>query len=102
MEDSKKMIVRATKEQLKEFMNSILWKDIKRELGQWKTMCRYEYGQVVSDTIDSEGITTAKVLMHLGDIRGREMAIDYLLSLPTIFLQTLEEKKDDSRHKSTD
>lgn len=90
--------VRATKIQIEEFINSILWKDMKRELGQWKTACKYEYGQVVGEGIEGN-LPSSKILMHLGSLYGREMAVDYLLSLPAMFLQILEDKKDDSKRE---
>ena len=95
MEDSKKVVVRSTKGQIKEFQQSFLWKDIKRELGMWKRMFEKESMSVIANTMDGSE-NTASILTHLGDIHGRCASIDYLLSLPDIFLQTLKEEKDDS------
>jgi len=89
-EDTKEVVVNATIDQIEEFKISILWQDIKRELIMWKEMCKDEYGQVVGDSI-----TTGKdISIHLGDIHGREMTIDYLLSLPDVFLQILKDKEE--------
>jgi|LGOV01.1.fsa_nt_gb hypothetical protein len=88
--------VRATKDQIKEFKDSILWKDIKCELSAWKTICRHEYSQVVNDCIDPKSNrSTASVQMHLGEINGREKAVNYMLSIPNMFLQLLEGDKDE-------
>jgi len=38
-------------------------------------------------------------MLHLGSINGRERAMDYLLSIPDIFIQILEEKEDESKRK---
>ena len=98
MEDEQEIIVNATKDQIEEFKKSILWQDIKRELIMWKDGCKDEYGQTVGDSITSG----ANILTHLGDIHGREMSIDYFLSLPEVFLQILEDKKEidnESGHK---
>ena len=98
MEDEQGVIVNATKDQIEEFKKSILWQDIKRELIIWKDGCKDEYGQTVGDSI----ISGANILTHLGDIHGREMSIDYFLSLPEVFLQILEDKKEienESGHK---
>lgn len=92
------MKVRATKGQIEEFIDSILWKDFKRELGAWKHGFEQELKSIVDNAAD-ENPSTAKVLMHLGDINGRLKAVDYLLSLPNIFLQLLEDQKDDSKRK---
>ena len=100
MEDEQEVIVNATKDQIEEFKNSILWQDIKRELIMWKDGCKDEYGQTVGDSITSGN----NILTHLGDIHGREKTIDYFLSLPEVFLQILEDKnkkeiEDESGHK---
>ena len=92
--EGKQMIVRATRDQIKEFMDSILWKDIKRELGVWKKAFRAEGESIVEDTEENNS-STANVLLHMGDISGRIKTVDYLLSLPTIFLQILEDQKED-------
>ena len=91
MKEEQGVIVNATKDQVEEFKKSILWKDIKRELEMWKDGCRDEYGQTVGDSITSG----ANILTHLGDIHGREMSIDYFLSILDVFLQILDDKDED-------
>ena len=88
MKEEQDVIVNATKDQIEEFKKSILWEDFRRELEMWKDGCKDEYGQTVGDSITSG----ANILTHLGDIHGREMAIDYFISLPDVFLQILEDK----------
>jgi hypothetical protein len=34
--------------------------------------------------------------MHLGDLNGRKKAIKYVLTLPQLFLNILEEKENES------
>lgn len=92
------MKVRATKGQIEEFIDSILWKDIKRELGAWKRGFEQELKSIVDNASDTNP-SSASVLMHLGDINGRLKAVDYLLSIPNIFLQLLEDQKDDSKRE---
>ena len=86
--------VRATKDQINEFLESILWKDIKRELGAWKTGFKNEMLNIVSEA-ENENPSSATVLMHMGDIHGRIKAVEYLLELPYVFLQVLEDKTMD-------
>jgi hypothetical protein len=100
MED-KQITVRSTKGEIERFIESILWKDIKRELGAWKKGFKAENESIVDDAVETNP-STASVLMHLGDINGRMKTVDYLLSLPTIFLQILEDQKDDNRRNETD
>lgn len=84
--------VRATKDQIIEFKQSILWKDIKRELGSWKLGFKKELIQVI-DNVASENPNTPALLTHLGDINGRIKTVDYVLSLPDVFLQIIEDNK---------
>lgn len=90
--------VRATRLQIEEFKGSILWSDMKDELEQWKLIAQEEYGKVVGNIISGDS-SVENSDMHLGSLHGREMAIDYLLAIPDIFLQILEDKKDESRHE---
>lgn len=92
--------VRATKDQIREFKGSILWTDIKCELEQWKFAARNEYSQVIDNILSGDsGIENSD--MHLGSLYGRERTIDYLLSIPDIFLQILEDKEDESECQQT-
>jgi len=99
MED-KKVLVRATKDQILEFKKSFIWKDIKRELGAWKKGFEIETRTMVEDIAETNP-SSASVLTHLGDLNGRIKTVDYLLSLPDIFLQILEEQKNDNRRDET-
>jgi hypothetical protein len=91
MKDEQGVIVNATKGQIEEFKDSILWKDIRRELEMWKEGCKDEYEQTVGDSIASGN----NILTHLGDIHGRGMSIDYFLSILDVFLAVLEDKNED-------
>jgi hypothetical protein len=88
--------VRATRGSIEDFKKSILWADMIRELNAWKKGFEMEMKGIVEDAA-SENPSTASVLLHLGDINGRIKAVDYMLSLPDVFLSLLEEKKDESR-----
>lgn len=101
MTDIKEVLVRATRDQIIDFKESILWKDMKRELGIWKRGCTREYDEVISNTVNGSE-NTASTLMLLGDIHGRKKTIDYLIAMPDVFLQILEDRKDDSGRNETD
>lgn len=93
----KSPVVRSTKDQIEEFKESVLWKDIKHELGVWRRLCTQEYSQVIGSSINSSTEqSSSNVLLHLGDIHGRESAVNYMLSIPDVFLQILEDKKNDT------
>lgn len=85
------MIVNSTKDQIEEFKESILWTDIKRELLAWKRGFAEEMSTIV-DEAAMENPSTAAVLLHMGDLNGRQKAVDYILALPDVFLSILEDK----------
>ena len=88
------MEVRTTRGQIEEFIDSILWKDMRREPTLWKTAFRREMETIVDEAADGNP-STAAVLMHMGDINGRIKAVDYLLEIPRVFLQILEDEAMD-------
>jgi hypothetical protein len=79
------LIVNATKDQVEDFLSSVLWKDIQRELVGWKRGFEQELLTLTDDAKENNP-STASVLMNIGDISGRTKAVDYLLALPKIFL----------------
>jgi hypothetical protein len=101
MVDEMAPVVHATKNQIEDFKESLLWKDIERELKIWQSAASQEYAQVIGNIIAGNS-EIENSDMHLGSLYGREKTVDYLLSLPDIFIQILEDKKDDSRHEPTD
>lgn len=99
MEDpDKEIIVFSTKSQIEDAKESLFWKDIERELKVWQKGFEIERSNIVSEAAE-ENHSTANILMHMGSIDGRIKAINYLLSLPDIFLQILEDQKNDSKRE---
>lgn len=92
------IIIKATKNQIEEFKSSMIWIDFIEELNSWKEGFKREMDSIVDDA-GSNNPSTASVLLHMGDLNGRIKAVNYMLSLPDIFLQILEDKKDDSSSK---
>lgn len=86
--------IRATRDQLKDLKKSILWADIVRELKAWQKGFNNEMMGIVDDAA-VENPSTASVLLHMGDLNGRQKAVDYFLSLPDVFLDMLEQQKED-------
>lgn len=95
--------LRATKSQIEEFKESLLWLDIKDELSRLAKNAQLEYDLVGEPHVDDEGFkiipNSSETLIHLGDIKGRRKAVNYFLSIPDIFLQILEDKDNDSGRK---
>ena len=85
--------VNATKLQIEEFKQSLLWQDIVRELEMWKKGFSLEMGAIVDDAASTHP-STAEVLMHLGDLNGRQKAVDYVLNILDVFLGILNDKTE--------
>lgn len=105
MEDRE--ILLSTKAQIEEFFNeSFVWKDIVNELNNLSRLAQLEYDVVGEPHIDDSGYkivpNSSETLIHLGDIKGRRKAVNFFLSLPSIFLSTFEEKKDVTGRNQTD
>lgn len=86
--------VRVSKEAIEEFKESILWADMVEELQSWREGFNREMQSIVDDA-EGKNPSTATVLLHMGDLNGRLKAVDYMLSLPDVFLSFLEVKKED-------
>jgi hypothetical protein len=84
--------IHATKDQIEEFKESILWSDIVGELTSWKHGFAMEMQSIVDDAA-AQNPSTASVLLHLGDLNGRQKAVDYFLGLLDVFLQIIEDRK---------
>jgi hypothetical protein len=93
--------VRTTIDALEEFKNSIIWADMIEELNSWKEGFNREMLSIV-DEAEGTNPSTASVLLHMGDLNGRQKAVDYFMSLPDLFLSLLQEKKEakDGRDKA--
>jgi hypothetical protein len=96
---SKQVTVNATRDQIEEFISSILWKDMRRELLMWKKGFSQESDALVDDAKETNP-STASVLLHIGDINGRKKAVNYLLALPEVFLQILEDNKSEKENET--
>jgi len=90
--DYNQVEILSTKLQLKEFKESLIWKDILTELKDWQVGFDIERAKIVDDARDNNP-STASVLMHMGDINGRIKAVNYVSNLPDLFLQILESQK---------
>jgi hypothetical protein len=92
--------IRATKIQIQDFKESMLWKDIKHELGIWIKMAK-EDALTIALQCASEEVPT-DVSTRLAAIGGRIEAIYHLLQVPDNFLQELEEQTNDTGRNQTD
>ena len=95
MEDNGTTIY-ATKLQVEKLQNSIVWKDIIRELDIWLSAFEMERSQIV-DNANENNPSTASVLMHLGDINGRIKAVEFMKTLPSTFLSILELNSENNK-----
>ena len=93
--------VNATKDQIEDLKSSVIWNDLVNELETWKQGFALERDAIV-DNAETENPSTASVLLHMGDLNGRVKTVDYMLSIPDVFLSILEDKKNDAKRKPTD
>ncbi len=93
--------INSTKSQVEDFIESILWADIQRELLEWDKQFNKERDSIVSDARETNP-STASVLLHLGDLEGRKQAVKYFLGLLEVFLNILEEKENATGRDTTD
>lgn len=85
--------VNATRDSIIEFQNSILWADIVHELEAWKLGFNNEMMGIVDEAAKSNP-SSASVLLHMGDLNGRQKAVDYMLSLLDVFLSIKGKEED--------
>ena len=88
--------VRVSKEAIEEFKESILWADIVEELKSWKEGFNREMLSIVDDA-EGNNPSTASFLLHMGDLNGRQKAVDYFLSLPDMFIDLITTEKEDKK-----
>lgn len=89
------LTLRTTRGQVEEFKESILWADIVAELENWKFGFELELKSIVDEAAESNP-STASILLHMGDLNGRLKAVNYMLSIPDVFLSLLETNKAES------
>lgn len=98
--------IRTTQSEIGAFKESTLWLDMKAELEDLSQRAQLEYDIVGEHHTDDEGYkivpNSSETLIHLGDIKGRRKAVSYFLNILDIFLQILEDKKNDSERNPTD
>ena len=93
--------VNATRAQIEDFKESILWQDIQRELDFWAKGLEFEK-EALPDKIVRENLTSAASLILYVSIDERKAAIKYFKSILDVFLGILEEGKDDSERERAD
>ena len=89
--------INATLDQIEGLKESIIWKDIVRELKAWKKGFNMEMMSIV-DNAESTNPSTASVLMLMGDLNGRQKAVDYFISILDVFTDL---KKEEIESKKT-
>ena len=93
--------INATKAQIENLKESLIWKDICRELDFWVEGFNSEENSIV-DRIAAENLSTPATLTLLGSIDGRKKAVLYFKSILDIFLTIIEERENDSRRNEAE
>jgi len=87
------IVVKATKEQVNTFKESLLWGDIVAEVLEWKIGCLNELLSI-PEVAPDENPSSATVLMHLGNVHGRIKSINYFTGILDTLLSKLEAQND--------
>jgi hypothetical protein len=98
---SETIIVNSTKIQIEEFKESIIWKDMIRELLSWGEGFRRDQENIANDAARTNP-STASVLLHLGHTSGCTDAVNYIIDLPDRFLEYLKEKSENNNLEVSD
>ena len=101
MDEDYSITINATRGQIEDLKNSIIWQDICRELDFWAEGFNNEEDSIV-DRIASENLSTPATLTLLGSIDGRKKAVTYLKNILDVFLDVLREKENDSERERTE
>jgi len=80
--------IRATKDQINDLKESIIWADIIQELESWSHGFNLEMMSIVDESATSNP-STASVLLHMGDLNGRQKAVQYFVGILDVFLDVL-------------
>ena len=83
--------INSTLEQIEDHKESVIWGDIVRELKAWSIGFNGEMLSIV-DSAASENPSTASVLLHMGDLNGRQKAIDYMFNILDVFADLKKEE----------
>ena len=87
--DKGKIVIRSSKSEIVNFRNSILAKDMRRELLIWARVAKSAYPEVDN-------------LLEKGRIDGRLEALDYVLGLPDNMIEVLEERDREIKEEEED
>jgi len=93
--------INATKAQIEDLKSSILWQDIQRELDFWAEGLAHEK-ESLPEKIVKENLSSAASLILYVSVDERKAAINYFKRILDVFLDMLEEKKDDSERERAD
>ena len=97
-EQLEEMKINSTESQLEDFLESVIWGDLKREVQAWMKGFEVEMQGLVG-TIARENPSTANVLTHLGNIDGRIQAAKYFLVLPNVLLDAVRMDKEEKQER---
>lgn len=93
---SEEIVINSTLDEIERFRESPLWADIVRELTSWSEGFNREMGGIVEEAATTNP-STASVLLHMGDLNGRQKAVLYFLSLLDMFEELKKEQAKDAK-----
>jgi hypothetical protein len=88
-------MIRATKVQIENLKESLVWQDIIEEITKWKDNASQEPDAIVAEA-EEKNPSTATVLMRLGHAAGIKNAVMYFEGILDLLLSSKGSEKDDS------
>lgn len=98
MQDDYGVTVNATKAQIEDFKESVLWTDICRELDFWVEGFNREADSIV-DRVKAENLSTAATLTWIGNLDGRKRTVEYVKQILDVFLNIIEEREKEANNE---
>jgi len=98
MEDYTEPEVRATKGQIEDLKQSIIWQDICNELDLWAEEVDKE-GKSIAGHIMDNNLNSGAALTFIGYAEGRREAVNRFKVILDILLNKLTEKENDSKRE---
>lgn len=84
------MELKTTRGQIQDFLRSALWEDINSEVDGWVEGFQRERDSLLDYTTPMD---SSQRFLLAGELKGREMAIQYLKRLPEVFLEYIEQQE---------
>ncbi len=92
--------LKSTREQIKRFKESFLWQDMMKEIEGWREGFE-RTNSVMVENITRNNLTSASVIVTMGELSGISKAVDRMLFIPDVFLSLLGDDEEEGEEDGT-